>query len=399
VQTFTGLEYLKIDIASSFGLDKKTWAERLAWFEVNQGSLHAQIKQAKDPALYFAGVMAYEATMRGEPSGYPISLDATSSGLQILAALTCDRGGASLCNVVNTGQRENAYELVCQLMGQRVGPEMAKNINPEDAKQAIMTALYSSEKVPKEVFGDLYDTFVETMEDEAPGVWTLNKEFLKLWNPNALSNDWVLPDNFHVHVKVMNTVPMNVTFLDEPYTAFRKVNEPMEEGRSLGANVTHSIDGMIVREMLRRCKFDVVNIGYLRKLLEGEWVCKDNTEHHLKMVKILWGHYERTGFLSTRILEHLDSYTLHVVDIDTIRWTMNRLPAKPFNILTTHDCFKVLPNYGNDLRRQYNNLLEEIARSNLLGDILTQLTGDQWDSFKLDPTLADDIVNAEYALS
>ncbi len=399
MQTFTGLEYLKIDIASSFGLDKKTWAERLTWFEQNQGNLHAQIKQAKDPALYYAGVMAYEATMRGEPSGYPISLDATSSGFQILAALTCDRGGASLCNVISTGRRENAYELVCEFIRHRVDPSQAKNISPDDAKQAIMTALYSSEKVPKEVFGDLYEVFVEVMEDEAPGVWTLNKEFLKLWNPNALSNDWVLPDNFHVKCKVMNTVPMTVDFLGEKYTAFRKVNEPMEEGRSLGANVTHSIDGMLVREMLRRCKFDEGRINAVRRMIEdGQWLPGGDSKDK-EMVKTLWDHYERTGFLSARILDHLDGYSLYLVDFTVIQEMLNRLPAKPFNVLTTHDCFRVLPNYGNDLRRQYNHLLEEIARSELLGDILSQLTGDQWDSFKLDPNLADDIMNAEYALS
>ena len=30
---FTGKQYLQIDIASNYGLDKETWEHRLNWFE------------------------------------------------------------------------------------------------------------------------------------------------------------------------------------------------------------------------------------------------------------------------------------------------------------------------------------------------------------------------------
>ena len=101
MQTFTGREYLKIDIASNFGLEKKSWAERLAWFDQNESQLLKLLPQAEEPALYYAGVKAYEDVKAGKPTGYMISLDATSSGLQLLAALTGDRSAAQLCNVVD----------------------------------------------------------------------------------------------------------------------------------------------------------------------------------------------------------------------------------------------------------------------------------------------------------
>ena len=79
-QQFTGREYLKIDIANNFGLDKEDWNVRLAWFDENEGRLDTLVKQAEEPALFFAGVEAWKKVCKGEPTGYPISLDATSSG-------------------------------------------------------------------------------------------------------------------------------------------------------------------------------------------------------------------------------------------------------------------------------------------------------------------------------
>ena len=80
MQMFTAQEYLKIDIANNFGLDKEDWRPRILWFNENEHHLEDLVKQADAPALFFAGVQAWRAVQRGEPIGYPISLDATSSG-------------------------------------------------------------------------------------------------------------------------------------------------------------------------------------------------------------------------------------------------------------------------------------------------------------------------------
>lgn len=61
--------------------------------------------------------------------------------------------------------------------------------------------------------------------------------------------------------------------------------------------------------------------------------------------------------------------------------------------------FRVLPNYGNDLREQYNRQLMLIAKSNLLGYLLSQITGRQLTIGKLDPNLWQDIMATDYALS
>jgi len=407
MQRFTGRQYLQIDIANNFGLDKRTWAERLAWFEEHQDHLHEMLHQAEEPALFYAGVKAYESVLAGEPIGYAISLDATSSGLQLLAALTGDRSAAELCNVVKPNQgndkRSDAYTLVYEDMISQLG-ESAK-IKREDTKRAIMTALYGSVAVPKEVFGEgkLLVTFLDTMKRLAPAAWELNETFLEIWDGEALSNDWVLPDNFHVHIKVMAQASEVVNFLNEPFDITRKINAPTKEGRSLGANTIHSIDGMIVREISRRCDYDPNWIELLKEILADEVESHFGTPEFSKeahrMVGILWKLFQKSGYLSARILDYLDSDTIVFVDRAEISKLIDSLPKRPFKVMSIHDCFRCLPHYGDDLRQQYNMQLYLIAKSDLLSFVLSQLVNREVQVGKLDPTLAQDILESNYALS
>jgi len=266
----------------------------------------------------------------------------------------------------------------------------------------VMTSLYGSEAVPKRIFGDgkLLDLFYATMQESAPAAWELNQTMLQLWNPEKLSNDWVMPDNFHVHVKVMDTMSDVVHFDDQPFDITYKVNQPMENGRSLGANMVHSIDGMIVREMVRRCNYDQSKVEYLADLLEGGSSLGSNLRtKDGKMVQLLWERYRSTGYLSARIIDHLNEDNMLNVDLNEIRKLLDSLPPKPFKVITIHDCFRCLPHYGNDLRRQYAHQLALIAKSELLSSLITQLIGRPVQIGKLDPTLYAEIVSTNYALS
>jgi hypothetical protein len=421
MQKFTGAQYLAIDIASNYGLDKKTWEERLDWFETHKNRLHEMLATAETPALYFAGVCAYEAMLGNEASGYPISLDATSSGLQILAAVTGDRKAAELCNVIPSWlngvlKRADAYTGVYDIMCERLtngGPEVKTladvagdkkapqvKINRSDCKDAIMTALYGSEAVPKKVFGEGHQlhVFHEVMEEVAPAAWELNKAFLGMWNPDALVNSWVLPDNFHVHVKVMATQVETVQFMDVPYDCERKVNMCKESGRSLGANTIHSIDGMIVREMVRRCSYDPATISRVWDALEGKGEIGSDADD--KLVLELWHLYLESGYLSARILDHLRVDNIDLIDEAVLRELLLSLPTKPFAIMAIHDCFRCLPNYGNDLRWQYNNQLMLLARSKMLQFLLRQiLERNDLKVMPLDAEMWKEIPDTEYALS
>jgi hypothetical protein len=399
MQLFKGIDYLKIDLANSMGLDKKTWNERLAWYEDHKDNLIGQLKEAENPAQYFAGYEAMELVRMGKGnSGYLISLDATSSGIQILSALTGDRLAAELCNVIDTGRRRDAYTDLFVSMKGRITSNAS--IIRDDLKNAIMTAFYGSEAVPKRVFGEgtLLMAFYNTLEVETPYVWALNKAFLKMWNPSAYEYKWVMPDNFHVVIKVNDKVQETITFMGDAYTTEKTVNQPTPGGRSIGANITHSIDGFIVREMGRRCMFNPKQKAYVQQLIVDGSSKRPETPEDDSMVNILWNHYRRCGILSARILNHMNGTNIHMVDTDVVQDLLDSMPARPFDVLGVHDCFKCHPNYGNDLRKQYNLQLSNIADSTLLSYLLTQLLGSHTPVNKKG-NFAKEVLNANYALS
>lgn len=394
MQKFTGLEYLLIDVANNFGLDKEPWDKRIQWVKDNDKDLESFKNKADSPNMYAASVDALRAVQRGEPIGYGISLDATASGTQWLAILTGDKQAAELCNVINIGSRADSYTIVFNHMKEKCGN--LGMVTRDQVKKAIMTSLYGSKAKPKELFPKAIEQFEETMSEMMPEVWELNK-FLSgpAWNPTADEYTWVLPDNFHVHIKVKDLVEHTINFDGVDYKFYTKVQKPTDTGRSLGANLIHSLDGMIVREMVTRCNFGS-EVQRVKDILNNSLMCR-GTEEDNQMVNTLWNLYKETGFLSARILKYLYSDNIELIDKEPIKKLVNSLPTKSFEILPIHDCFRILPNYGNDLRQQYINLMYEVSKSNLLNYLLKQIG---IEAIWIKPyDLSEAILNSEYALS
>lgn len=246
------------------------------------------------------------------------------------------------------------------------------------------------------------------MADEAPGITQLNEAFLGLWQPDVLEHSWILPDNFHVKIKVMDQHKEIVHFLNRPYEVITKVNRPVNEGLSIAANVTHSIDGMIVREIGRRCTFDPVELDWLVEALSyavdsnGRFPDPADLKHpnYVLTEKIL-AHYHETGFLSARIISTIDENSIQALktkDRIAVLSLIETLPKNPFPVISVHDRFSVHPNYGNDLRRQYNRLLYEIGKSTMLESIASQICRTPVSVQKRDD-FADQILEANYALT
>lgn len=321
--------------------------------------------------------------------------------IQILACLARDSKAASLCNLIDTGHREDAYTGIYGAMVEELG-ESAR-IERKPVKQAVMTSFYGSTAMPKKVFGEglLLDAFYKILQENAPGAWEINETMMAIWDDKALSNDWVMPDNFHVHVKIMGIEKETVHVLSQPVEVSYAVNKPISNGRSLGANVTHSVDGMIVREMGRRCMYNMAQVHYLHNLITNKNVKfgKSTKNQNDQMVLTIYGHYIESGFLSARILDYLAPENLGLVDTDVILKLIDSLPQEPFQVISVHDCFRCLPNYGNDLRRQYNEILACIAESHMLRFLVSQIMHRNVDVTLLDDGLGSKIREANYSLS
>lgn len=416
MESFTPVEYLKIDVASSYGLDKKSWQDRIAWFDNNQDELfmladllktnkteaikHPIMKKAESPALLAAGLFACREIAAGKPCGYPISLDATASGAQIMAVLSGCEQSASFCNVIPTGNREDFYTNCYQEMLFQLDKDA--KVTRQQLKESIMPWFYGSSNEPKKIFGEgeLLDAFLQTMQQAAPGVSDLRDVLINLWQSDALSHNWILPDNFHVKIAVMAPVQETVFFMDEPFVVDTKENAPMERGISIPANLVHSIDAMVVREISRRCSYDADRIMALIQLLREptSYAPLPVKRPQDELVETLWDHYLETGFLSARILELLDEDNICLVEKGTIADLVMTLPDKPFQVLSVHDCFRVHPNYGNDLRRTYNQILHELAKSDILAFLVKQIVGRPVHITKYGD-ISQDVLQANYALS
>lgn len=400
MKTFTGQEYLKIDVASNFGLDKKDWEDRIAWFNENENQLESLVNEADNPPLFFASVQAWRDVKAGRPTGYTTSLDAAASGLQILACLSACETSARICGVLSTGHREDAYMNFYQIMKNMVGEKLGA-INRGIMKVVSMTAFYDSTREPKKVFGDgpLLEAFWETLAKGAPGAWALNKAMKKLWQPYTTAHEWTLPDNFHVHVPVTATVGhlLNVAGSD----VVVEVNSlcGSKSGQAMGANIVHSVDGLVVREMHRRCSYDADLLTQLMELIQGGiWnqMCTGKRPQDT-LVAQLWNWFKDTGFLSARILELLDKDNLCLVNVSIIKSLIETLPDVPFEVISIHDCFRAHPNHGNDLRRTYNTILAQITHSRLMDSIASQITKTPIHFTKGNLTAAQ-VMQADYAL-
>lgn len=420
MQLFTPKQYLMIDVANGFGLDKKNWDVRLDWFAQHEPMLESMQHMAKEPAQFFASVQAYRDMQQGKPIGHLISLDATASGMQILSCLAGCPQSALQCNVLDSGKRENAYannfEELAKLVEAHGGTRGM--VDPDDAKQALMTALYSSKAVPRDIYGEgspMLAAFYKVVQEQIPGAWALNEAMLGTWQPDALSHDWVLPDNYHVHIKTVKTCKTKVNFLNTQREVFFRVNAPVEGGRGNGAHMAHSIDGLFVREIGHRAAHAHDNpitqaLNKLVTKLENQKVRPGSRmkEKDDEMVEILWTHYLKSGFLSSRILGHLKVENIGLIGsegVPVIREMLDSLPKKSFQMISNHDCFRVHPNYGNSLRRQYNWMLMCVARSRLLEYIVSQMTGQTMQdvaSGRYTDNIVEfsqEILNSNYALS
>ncbi len=282
-------------------------------------------------------------------------------------------------------------------------------ISRADAKQAVMTSVYGSREEPLKIFGEsLIDEYYNACHIKAPGAFQLLDVLISAWKPFALVNEWELPDGHVSHVKVMKQIETDIE-IDElnhhKFSTKYKVNQGSKQGVSLAANVTHSIDSYVLRSLLRRTNYNVKRIKRAVKVLANELKQVRRTPVHPQDRMNMADRevrYTYTRMVDALTLESVNKFTVGYLSKQHIEKLLalgtEMLKHKPFETLTVHDAFRTHANNCNRLRYWYKELLAELSESEILSDILTQISGTDFKYKKLSTVMAKYIRNSNYTL-
>lgn len=416
---FTAFEYLCIDVANQFGLDKKLFEERIEWAQNNIDKLEELADQAETKPLYHKAVMAIRKVQQGKPTGHMVGLDASCSGIQIMSAMTGCWAGAEATNLVDPTKRNDAYSMCTENMNQALKAQfLSVQVPRGKAKQALMTSFYASKAKPIEIFGEdtaELATFYEAAVKLAPGAWELLQDLKAAWQSFNLVHEWDLPDGFHARIKVMERVETRVE-VDEldhaSFTYIYYVNQGQKKGISLPANVTHSVDAFVLREMHRRCNYDPLVLFFAHEAIQQELDLRDqrltsdipvDDECSLKL-KYYIELFEATKQPTTAILPFIqDGHDTQYLSDDHLKKLLRIVEQmnahKAFPLVTIHDDFKSHANNCNHVRSHYAYILAELAESQILNSIFSQIYGMEVKYQKLSENLGDVIRKSNYALS
>lgn len=411
MEKFTGWQYMLIDLANAYGLDKELFGDRIQWAEAHLPQLENMVEEAETKPLFVKAMQAIRKVQRGEPTGHVIGFDACCSGIQVMSALTGCLAGATNTGLVNPNVRADAYTMTTSVMEGLLGGTV--HVDRKGAKLALMTSFYGSKKEPINIFGadtPELNAFYQAANVVAPGAWELLQDLLASWQPYALEHHWKLPDGFDARVKVMEKKEARIEVDELDHATFTYEfyeNTGTKSGLSNVANVVHSVDAYVLRCIHRRCNYDKEMV---EKAMEYLYEAKDDYGHGANVVPHYAGDllryidfYKATQMADVVIFPLLNEENVqalteeHIDKLIVIGQSM--LQHKPFPVVTIHDEFKCGPNHMNHLRQHYINIFAEMADSTMLDDILSQIHGKQGHFTKLSSNLSGLIRGSNYALS
>ena len=419
--SFTGWQYLLIDAANQFGLDKLLFDARIQWAEEHLHELESLVDKAEKPPLFLKAVQAIRKAQQGIPTGHMVGFDASCSGIQVMSVLTGCMAGARATGLIDPDVRADAYTQLNQVMAELLG-NLGSSVSRSQAKDALMTAFYGSTARPVQIFGEgspQLDAFYKAAEQLAPGARELLQDLLGSWQDMAMVHQWQLPDGYEAKVKVMDMEELRVEVDELDHSTFTyqyQVNRGLPTGhhktKSNVANVVHSVDAYILRCIHRRCNYDY------GQTLNAQGLILDELERRAagintkpvspvspmtEAIAYYINLFNRHQVADVVILEHLSTEqvqylsTEHLDKLGSIIESM--LCHIPFEVVTVHDEFKCHANNMNYLRGHYINVLCDIAEGTILDAVFTDLFGKPVTYRKLSNDLSEHIVHSNYALT
>lgn len=229
-------EWLAFQVATSYGLDKAPMHERMQWVAENDevisavaldpiGNLHLW-EGVEEPWQFLAACDEYYhcvITCDRTFTSLPIAVDATCSGLQILAGLCRDARTAKLVNVLPSDCPQDAYAVVAKHACPNVPVSIQPYMDRKTVKRVVMTVPYNAKphsnrgyirdalkekgvEVDKDDLTATVKAVRDAMDEVVPGPMAAMKwietEVSKAIKRGATQLEWVTPSGFVVTQKL-----------------------------------------------------------------------------------------------------------------------------------------------------------------------------------------------------
>jgi DNA-directed RNA polymerase len=287
-------QWLAFQVATTYGLDKAPMTERLAWVAENEdlitriakdpiGNL-SEWEAADEPFSFISSCDEYYHCVINCDRHYtnlPIAVDATCSGLQILAGLARDASTAKLVNVLPSDRPQDAYKVIAEQAKPHVPEHIRPYMDRKTTKRTVMTVPYNAKPfsnrgyirealkekgldVEKEELTAVVKAVRDAMGVIVPGPMRVMK-----WIEQEVSNaidrglqelTWVTPSGFVVRQKLMKkdlkTIDLQLLGRCQIKVAEGDANEvdKNHHKNATAPNLIHSLDASLLH--LSAIRFD-----------------------------------------------------------------------------------------------------------------------------------------------
>ena len=229
-------KWLGFQVATTFGLDKAPMEERQQWVKDNVSFITLIAEHPEDvtkwenveePWQFLAACDEYYHCVIKEDrksTNLPIAIDATCSGLQILAGLARDESTAKLVNVVRSPMPQDAYKVVAMMSRPNIPERLREHWDRKCCKRVVMTIPYNAKPFSNRTYikEALKEKGIEIEKDEltktvtavrdamhkvVPGPMAVMKwiedEVSKAISRGVSELEWTTPSGFTVRQRIM----------------------------------------------------------------------------------------------------------------------------------------------------------------------------------------------------
>jgi hypothetical protein len=254
-----------------------------------------------------------------------------------------------------------------------------------------MTHFYESVMTPLQLFGDDYPKFLAAMEKAMPGPTAIRNAIASCMDHREQYR-WVMMDGYEVVMDVTAPIECTMDLGAGHLISWTEHRKAAVATKGLTANVTHSLDALVLREVLRR-----THVPY-------EWYREETPFEELREKDILLMQailrWQQTKFVSFEFLDHCDGMNQHLVPRELREAIDARTSADCMYIQPIHDCYRVRATDASRLFQIVKEVMADLAYAKTAEWILPQLgyKGVIKDSEEKRTALREQVLNSLYLI-